>query len=759
MIVEAVGSSPQSAGRNPRHAARPVRRSPGTLIGALTLIALLVPLQRWWAVQVLLLLLLLTVPGVTLLRALRVPGEVVTSFPVYIPCASIIVLFGSGLIVDMAGPLVGVAEPLRTVPLLVGLEAICMALLALSINAPANVAIKWPQLAHPVRLAWPLLLPLIAAVSALRLNSGHGDKVSLVAVTALIAVLVTIAALASRLNDILLEVVLYAAALAVSWSYSLRGDGVYGFDISTEYQRLQETIATGVWHAAHPNDAYGAMLGVTVMPAELHSLSGLSALIILKAAYPAIYALFPVAIFDLARRAISVRWAFIGAAFVIGQYAFTEIASVARQEIALVLFVAMVMAILDSRMTRRSQWALITCLGLAMALSHYSTTYVAITVIGLAIPLQWVVSLFREVPRITGGMAVAFAATLAGTVIWYVPVTHSDSHLLQVAQTVQAQGLNLLPNRPPGGSLLAAYLEGNTETPIKAADYQELVSNFYTINKPFIKPLPDAHQARYALHDFPIPKPAIRSHVGYDTLGLGLLIIEQLANVFAAVGALLMILRRKTPIIVRQIGLFALVTTLLLTVLRFSGTLAAAYGQERAQLQGLVLLAIALGWVMQGIAGPRGPRQARIAALATVCLAVILVNTTYLVSALLGGETSVDIANSGPAYEFFYTTTPELAAAQWLGGQIQPGQLVYADEYGQLPLVEMTGVQQGLFLDLTPLTLNKHAWVYASRVNVSDDRAFAIFGNHLATYEFPDAFLSTNYDLVFTDGTSEVFHQ
>src|ERR1039458_8582967 len=67
------------------------------LLGALLVVALLVPLHHWWAVQVLLIPLLLTVPGVILLRALRVPGVAIASFFIYIPCASLVILLGSGL--------------------------------------------------------------------------------------------------------------------------------------------------------------------------------------------------------------------------------------------------------------------------------------------------------------------------------------------------------------------------------------------------------------------------------------------------------------------------------------------------------------------------------------------------------------------------------------------------------------------------------------------------------------------------------------
>ena len=755
VIVEAVSRSPRTAGWTPRHAV-PVRWKPDVFIAMLALVALLVPLHRWWPVQVMLVPLLLTVPGVILLRALRVPGNLIASFPVYVPCASIIVMFGSGLTVDVVGPLVGVAAPLRALPLLVGLEVTCSALLAASRNAPAGVGIQWGTISRPASLAWPLILPLIAAAGALRLNSGHSASIAVIAAFSFVALLVTAAVMSSRLGDKLLRVILHAASLAALWSFSLRGDGLYGFDISTEYQRLQQTINSGIWHAAHPNDAYGAMLSVTVMPTELHELSGVPGLLVLKVVYPILFAFFPVALFDLARRILSPFWSFIAAAFTIGQYAFTEIASVARQEIGLIFFVALVATMLETRMQRRSQWSLVVLLALGMTLSHYSTTYVAITITGLMLPVQWAFSRFRQIPRVTGAVALAFLTAFAGAVIWYIPVTHSDSHLLQVAQTVQTQGLNLLPNRVPGGSWLSAYLQGNTKTPISAATYQSDIKKYYS-SITFIKTLPDAR--RYSLRNSVVPVPPVKWRLGYDLLGVGLLIIEQLANLVAALGGLLMVVRRDAPVIVRQIGLLALVTTLLLTLIRFSGTLATAYGQERAQLQGLVFLAVSLCWTGQVLAGSRKKRQARVLTLAALCLAVLLVNTSYLAGAALGGGTSANLANSGSAYEYFVASTPELASAEWLGKAVEPGQLVYADEYAQLPLAATTGIQNGLILDVTPATIDSQAWVYASPTNVIDGRAFALYNDHLATYYFPFDFLNDNFDLVYTNGSSEVFHR
>ena len=746
------------------YSAAPALRRLGPYAGALILIALLVPLHRLWAVQLLLIPLLLVVPGAILLQALRVPRLAVSSFPVYVPCASVIVLFGSGLAVDLVGPLIGVAAPLRTGPLLVGIEVTSAALLAASINAPPSVAIRWHWPSQPALLAWPLILPLLTAVGALRLNNGHSDSAAVLAASACGVVLITAVIVSSRLDESLLAVILFASCGAMMWSHSLRGALVPGFDIASEYYDLHQTVLTGVWHTVHPGDAYGAMLSVTVMPAELHFLSGMPDVLVFSVVYPAIAALLPIAVFRLARRILSCRWAFVAATFLIPQE-FEDLQEFARQEIALVLFAALLAAMLDARIQRRPRWALVALLSLAMALSHYSTTYAAITLIGLTLPLQWVMSWFREIPRVTGAVAVAFVAALAGAVIWYGPVTHFNSGVGPLAQALEAQGLDVLPARAHGESLLAAYLKGGDNVqPITPTQYAQLVHASYALNEPHIIPLPDAGLPQYALQNPPLQTgerwPAISS-----SLTLVWVIIQELANVLCAVGALLMVLRRKVPVITRQVGLLALAAVLWLTMIKLSGTLAIFYTWGRALLQALVVLSISLCWSVQCLAEWRGKRQAGILAMAAGSLTVIFIGASSLANVVahwgtINGGTTLNMANSGEDFDNYYMTESELASSRWLGEAVQqPGQFVYADSYAQLRLLTVNGKNLKLIGDITPLTLNQHAWVYADRANVIDHTAEVLFDNYLATYSFPDGFLNANYDLVYTNGSSEVFHR
>jgi uncharacterized membrane protein len=724
----------------------------------LVLVAILVVSHRSWGAELLLFPVLLVFPGVLALRALRVPGNVIAASPVYVPAASLAVLMASGLVVDSVGLLAGF-QPLRTVPLLIGIELSCGGLLAASRRAPQSTAIPWRSLTDgPVWQWWPLLIPVVAGAGALRMNNGHSNAVALLATFACLAAIVWGVVRAPRLGNLSLIVLLYAVSLAVMWAYSLRGDIVYGFDISTEYYSLHQTVLSGVWHFSHPGDAYGALPAVTVLPAELHFLTGVSDLMVLKLLYPAITAMFPVGIYALGRKVLDQRWAFVAAAFIVIQSTFAqELPALARQEIAMVFFIALLGIVIDTSVDKHPRWALCAIFGLGMALSHYSTTYFAIGMLALLCALQWGVSWFRDIPRVGGAFIAALVVTTAGAVLWYGPVTQSASNVSQFVSATSSQGFDLLPGGSSGGNLISSYLNGNTETAMSVSQYQKLAAQQYASQDTFIHPLADASEAKYDLKASSAPEPPVRVSILSNLLSLLESVGAQLAELLAAVGAIVLALRKKTPPVARQIALLGAGTLLALGAIRLSGTIAQSYNQQRAFVQAFAVLAVTMAWLLQGLTA----RLRRWSWVGTVvaagALAVLFIQMSGLSGAILGGGAATNLATSGEDYERYYTTPQEIASAQWLGEQVQAGELVYADRYGALRLYAETGIRNGLFNDITPQTLDQNAWVYATTANIADGRARQLFDNQTVAFEFPLGFLDANFNVVYVNGSSEVF--
>jgi uncharacterized membrane protein len=724
----------------------------------LVLLALLTAVHGSWAAQVLLVPLLLIVPGVILLRTLRISGETVAKNPVYVPAASVLVLMTSGLAIDLIGPRAGIAAPLRAAPLLIALEVVCVALLLCSLTAPAETQIPWGRLSNPARLAWPLLIPLLSAAGALRLNSGHTDHVAVLAAIVVIIMLVAGFLFAPWCDNSLLVVGIFAAALAMMWSFSLRGDLVYGFDISSEYYSLEQTVMSGVWHFSHPNDAYGAMLSVTLLPAELHALSGMPALFIFKVVYPVIGAFFPVAVFCLARRVLTGRWSFMAAALVVMQQTFfQQLPALARQEVAMLLFAALIPAVLDDSGSRRKRWLFVSLISVGMVISHYSTAYLAIPLLAIAAVLQWVVSWFRPIPRVTGTLLLACVVTVGSAAVWYGSLTHSSSNFSQFVQVAKGQGINLLPSQ--GGNIIETYLQGESSQGMSPAQYENYLSGNYKANDPFITPLPDASQRQYQLQNPPNTEPPVTFSLGASLLNLAGLLVQQLLNLLAGIGALVLALRRKLPVLARQIGLMGLGGMAILVLVRISGTIAQAYNPQRAFLQVLIVLGIGICWLFQRIGARWKPTRSPILIVVGVSLALFMAGTSGVEGAFVGGGTGANLANQYDDYQEFVMSAQDLAAASWVDKTAAAGQFIYADQYGELRLNTVAGNRPGVFDAITPETLDAHAWVYATTANLQDNIVRSVSGSISATYAFPERFLTSNYNVVYTNGSSEVFHR
>jgi uncharacterized membrane protein len=750
---------PSSSGRPLEAGEKP--SNPLTVQAAgLVALAVLTPLHASWAVQLLMVPLLFIVPGVILLRALGVSGATVAAIPIYVPVASILVLTGSGLAIDLIGPVVGISAPLRAAPLLVTLEIVCIALLLSSLNAAPDTQIPWGALKRPVALMWPLVLPLVGASGALRLNSGHSNAVALIAVALVIITLIVAFLRAPWHDDALLIVILFAAGLALMWSFSLRGDLVYGFDISSEYYSLNQTVMAGVWHVSHPNDAYGAMLSVTVLPAELHELSGVQTLLIFKAVYPVIGALFPAGVFCLARRLLAGRWAFMAAALIIMQETFfQELPALARQEVAILLFTALIAVLVDDTQSKRSpgRWIFVSLLSLGVVVSHYSTTYLAVPLFALAVGFQWILSWFRPVSRVNGVLLLALVVSVAGAAFWYGPVTHSASNLSQFKQTADAKGIALLPNQ--GGDLLSTYLHGEETRNLSPAQYQSYVDGYYKKTFPFVIPLPDAGDPQYDLRPADDPTPPVTLRPLSSAMNLVNLLLQQLINLLAGIAALILVLRRKRQAVAGPIIPLSLAGMGMLILIRVSGTIAEAYNPPRALLQLLIVLAVAICWLFQRLGAKLKWVRLWILIGCSASLGIFLLGSTGFSDAFLGGGTASNLANRYVDYSRFVANTQDLAAAAWVLREAPPGQIIEADSYGELRLATTAGQRPAILGDITPETTDQHAWVYATRANFIENFVQSGTGNYAETYAFPSRFLDSNFNVVYTNGTSEVFHR
>jgi uncharacterized membrane protein len=125
----------------------------------------------------------------------------------------------------------------------------------------------------------------------------------------------------------------------------------------------------------------------------------------------------------------------------------------------------------------------------------------------------------------------------------------------------------------------------------------------------------------------------------------------------------------------------------------------------------------------------------------------------------VGEKSEPNFYNAGEHYNRFYVTAPEVAGAEWLASVQPAGALTYADLYGQLRLFGYGDVRGVMLTDVTPLTVDQASWVYGTRENVVEHIARANAAGQTIHYRWPADYLRSQLGVVYTNGTSEVFHR
>ena len=628
----------------------------------LVAIVALEPFRAIWPVALVLTALTLTVPGVVALRALRVSGAALVRYPLYIPAASVAVVMAGGLAADLLGPLLGDAHPLSDQTAAFSVLLLSFLLSLAGAAAPTAARFPWRAAMRRPELLLPLALPLLAAGGALLLNNGHGAGLARFTAAAGIFVLLGCLVRADRMSRASVAMVLFACALAAEWAFSLRSQEVVGYDISSEIHIAQDTLQTGIWHAAH--NPYAAMLSLTVLPATLARLTGLSPLISFKVLYPVITALLPVSVYLVSERFLSRRYAALAASLIIVQsYFFQLLPELARQEIGLLFFAALVAALLDEPPLRGSRLGLIVLASLGLVVSHYSSTYLAVPLVLTAIVVC--VVLVRR-PPIRGLLPALLAAAIlliGGVVVWDGVITHSTSNLTSLSASIEDKGLNLLPTQH--GGIVTTFLGGNAVLPASGPGFERAAVKDYRGRSRYIHPLPAASQARYRLQTARVPTPKVRSPTLSSLIQLVSTVEGELMLIAGGLGALLLTVRRRMSPVARSAGVLAMGSLVVLLVIRFSGTAAAAYNQPRALLQSLIVLAPAAAWFAERVIGRLGRLRSPGWLALLGMLGLVFAFQTGVSTLAVGGGTSLNLSQSGEDFEREYMTPAELAGAVW----------------------------------------------------------------------------------------------
>jgi uncharacterized membrane protein len=708
---------------------------------------------------------LLLVPGTVLLAASATRPRSGAVRGALACAASAIALMLLALSADLALPYAGVARPLARTPMLIAVDVVVCA--ALAFAARRREPLTWlfgarsPSIRQVASGLVIAAVPSLAAAGAQAVAHGRGGAVATVALIATAVLLLVAVWFAERLPAWALEAGLYAAGLALVYSFSLSGDRLFGWDIQQEFAAFSTTFGADAWHTAVDGDPYRSMLSITALPAVLARVSGMSGESIFRGVFPMLFAAFPVLTFATAARWVSRTAAAGASAFVIVQLAFSQqLPAIARQEIALVLFGVLVAVGFDDRLPVGYRRCVVVAAGSSLAFAHYSTAYVtSMTLLAgwallTGVRLVWRRS--RQAPRERVLVLPVALAVLGCTVLWNFGITRSGENVAQFAAQMAERGPEFLP-QSQGGSLVERWVNGNAPHRISGEEYARRIDLIYDASAPWLERYPDGLVAANPVVDAATPQlnglvPDARPL--HDTL---LVAVSQGFVALTGLGAVVFAWRRRREHgAARELALVAVAALAFVAAMRVSGVAAEAYNQERAQIHAAAVLSVGLAAVVGWFIG-RWRRRALVAL--SFALGVVFLASSGLAAPLVGGPAPANLTGTGDARERFAVVDAEIATAAWLAQHRYPDSIVTADRYAMLRIwaaatdIPTTALQGAL----TPATLDRNSYVYASVANITGGRARGAIGADFTVYEFPEEFLDANKARIYSTGTTAVF--
>lgn len=736
---------------------------------------------------------LTTVPGLLIMLMLKVRKIGFWEYFVYTIGLSVAFLIFGGLFINSTLPLVGIDKPLSLVSLLVGFDffLLIFTFIAYKRNSDLNYKPKLPKLDTLNRIFFitPLIFLVLSILGAIILNNNGPNILTMIVLGGIAIYVFLIAFLRNKLNEHVFPWAIFIMSISLLLMYSLRSWHISGGDINQEYQVFQLTKENFHWSMLNfPGDAYNSCLSITILPTILSSFLKINDEYIFKLVFQIVFSFVPVIVFLFLRRYTKDIIAFLASFFFISQLQFMQgMPTLARQEIAFLFFASSLLILFNKNNNLIFRKTLFLIFGFSTIVSHYSTTYVALV---LFVSTYFIGLIFRKTENkkpflkiyeklnlkekgkklderkyyLNGnGNGIMVFFLIVFTFLWYAQLTEISGNLVTITyDTIKNMGRIFTQEMKSGEARTAlwGFGEGNIYTIKDIQDYADNTSLDYHTNKTYIDYYSPEKYKEYKPEPIypkylPITNQKARKIIYYSYE-----IVKKSIKVFIIVGVFYFLFtqfkKRKMDI---EYILMILECVFLVGVMLFVPYISTVYNVERLYQQALVIISLPV--VLGGLVLFRffKKENIKIILMTIIFIWYFLPHSGFTYQLVGGGDAQMQLNNFGEHYDRFYTHESEVKSSKWLSNNYDNNYLLYADEYSHLRLILFSSIiSTDIVLDMLPSTMDRKAYVYSSYLNTIENRTFTpYYGFKFMGYNFPTEFLNQNKNLIYNNGSSEVF--
>jgi uncharacterized membrane protein len=341
------------------------------------------------------------IPGILMLRILRIHNIGIIESLAYSVGLSLAFIMFSVALINFVFPLMGISRPISLLPITATLAVLTLILMVVAYLRDRGFT-RQDEAKPREKIYLPavlfLILLLLLTILGVTLIDAYQNNILLLICMLIIAAAVGLAAFGKFIQPTVYPLAIFVIGLCLLYQTTLMSPYLIGSDIYTEYHFYRLAADGGFWQASIANTV-NSCLSITMLAPVYSLLLNIDGIWMFKTIYPLVFALVPLILFHIFSQQMSQRKAFLAAFFFMAVPSFSlEMITLCRQQIAELFFALVILLLVDRKLRTGQKLTLLIIFSMAIIVSHYSLGFIGFIYMGLLLPLVFVIrsSFFKK---------------------------------------------------------------------------------------------------------------------------------------------------------------------------------------------------------------------------------------------------------------------------------------------------------------------------------------------------------------------------
>lgn len=320
------------------------------------------------------------IPGIIILRILKLHKLGSAETLLYSVGLSLFFLMFTGFLMNIFYPLFGINRPLSVIPLMMTINSIILLLCIFSCNdknfsSESHPFIKISDILSPYVL-FMCLLPFLSIFGTYLVNF-YNQNILLIALLLIISFISILMAFYQVPRNTLLFSIM-AISISLLYHRSLISTNLWGWDIHNEFFYSNLVINNSFWDSNIFSNV-NSLLSINILAPIYSIICNLNLTWVFKIIFPLLFSLVPLGLYLIFEKQTDERISFLSVFFFMSIFSFYgELPVLARQEIAELFLVLLILLMSSTYITDYKISVLFLLFSISLVVSHYAVTFIFI---------------------------------------------------------------------------------------------------------------------------------------------------------------------------------------------------------------------------------------------------------------------------------------------------------------------------------------------------------------------------------------------